>query len=237
MLTDKTEVHPAAEVPFEFDVLDTPNKEIAITTTKMAMAAELYNKGVSSRKLPLIETAKATLDEAIAAFPPTDDNLVPPIVRDGWIHNMNTLILLSRVKEHPRPPQTMTIDQYVSMRRLLMTLYNAASQIVATPRWRDDVIRFTKNQTMRITAHHLEFALGLEMQKMDRAGLKDAIISSETVAKRQSEILSLLDKSGFTGDPIYIQVKKDFDIGYRLSLGGYTPILHEQIISGRFFGK
>ncbi len=236
-LNEKTEVHPAAEVPFEFDVLDTPNKGIAIAVTKMAIAAETFNKGVSSRNLSSIETAKNTLEEAITAFPSTEETLVPPIVRDGWIHNMRTLIILSRVKEHPRPPQTMIVEQYVEMRRLLMSLYNEASQITATPRWRDDVLRFTKNQTMRITAHHLEFALAQEMQKIDKVGSRETIISTETVAKRQCEILALLDKSGFTGDSIYTKVKKDFDIGYRLSLGGYQPILPDQIISGRFFGK
>lgn len=231
-----TVVNPDFEVPFEFDVLDTPNKGVAVATTKVALAAEELNKGISVRNLDLIRQAKTHLEEGIAGMPPeTDDTMLPPMIRKGWIHNIDTLILLSEIKAHVQPPLTLTIDQFKSLRGLLFELYRVASRVVAGTRWRNDVLGWTKIQTMRIVAHHLAFALGVEMQKLgNHAG---PIISTETIAKRQSEILSLLEQSGFTEDTVYLQTKEDFVMGYRMSLGDYHPIMVDQINDGSLFAR
>jgi hypothetical protein len=231
-----TEVNPAAEVPFEFDVLDTPNKGIAIAVTKLALAGEEYNTGVSKRSIESLKAARKWLEEGTAGLPQDiDAGLVPPIVRDEWTHNIDTLLTLCFIKNKPHPPITMTMDQYKELTNHLSTLYRTASKIRATSRWRDDVLAWTKRQTMRVLAHHLEHVLRIEMNKIGTAGPKDPIWSTETIAKRQCEVIVLLESSGFTDDSIYKSTKQDFDLGYRMDLGAYKPILTDQITSGKFY--
>ena len=45
-----------------------------------------------------------------------------------------------------------------------------------------------------------------------------------------------LDGSKYTADSIYISTKKDFDVGYRLSLpADYKPVLIKQILDHSIF--
>lgn len=103
-------------------------------------------------------------------------------------------------------------------------------------RWRDTVIGWCKKQTMRTVAHHLAAVLKTEMDRLTNPNYKGAVRTTETVAKRLCEILTLLEACGHTHDAVFMSTRKDYDAGYRLSLPpDYKPFLVSQISTGELF--
>lgn len=240
-LDAETLVNPRFKVPFEFDVLDTPNKAIAVAVTKLALGAQTFNKAQGGNfgkdeRVAMVEKAKSLVDEGTATLPKIEDALVPPIIRDGCAHIINTMLLLVQVHRGPQPPATLQPDQYIERRKLLIQLYNEASSVKTNARWRDTVIGWCKKQTMRTVAHHLAAVLKTEMDRLTNPNYKGAVCTTETVAKRLCEILTLLEACGHMHDAVFMSTRKDFDAGYRLSLPpGYKPFLVTQISTGELF--
>lgn len=239
MLTEETPVYANVEVPFEFrGLFDTANKALATAVVKLAIGAEHFNlaRGSGDDREALLRKSKEFLDQGIAELPPIEKALVPPIVRDGGVHVVNTLLLLIDIHRGPQPPVTLDMQQYVDRRAQMVDLYKEVSKVKVNPRWRETVLMWCKRQTMRTIAHHLAAALALELAKLQNPNHRGPICSVETIAKRQCEALTLLRESGFTADSIYLSTQKEFDAGYKLSLpSSYKPILVEQIKDGRFF--
>lgn len=223
MLDSKIRVRDGVKLfPFEFDVLDTPNKEIATKMVLLGMAGEKMHEGLQSKTLDPIREGIKILSSV--TLPEMDATLVPPIVRDNWVDVGRMLILLAEYNQLPRPPITLTIDQYKDLRARGTQIYELASRLLAK-RWREQILRWLERVSMRTLAHHLAFVLKQEFERMD----------CTTIAKRHVEILSLLEASGHTADGIYTETKRTDEAGYHLNRGDYKPILLPQIKSHAYF--
>lgn len=227
-LDGTVETSPSFKVnPFEFNVLDTPNRDIAMATVQAGLAGELLNEGMYRGDLAKLTLAKSYLEKAVQEFPDdTDPRYTPPILKNNWHKVIDMLELLSAWESLPRPPKVvaLTPQQAKNITELAKQIW-AASMDVPNEPWRKGIQAWLKRHTYRNAAYQMKSAL-------DREGVN---IDCKAMAKRMHEILMLMECGKWTDDAIYADIKGRFTAGYQIELGRYTAILPKTIESGAFF--
>jgi hypothetical protein len=222
---DTLHVRDVALPPFEFDVLDTPNRDIAIGVTQLALAGEQFNTGVKEGNVALLKESKNHYTSGKRVIPEdTDIKLVPAIVKREWDRVIDVLVLCAEYKALPKPPQTLVNDQYKDLEQKCAQIYITV-QGIGNKEWKQVVTVWVQRETMPIVAHHLMSALQRDKQK----------IPVDTYGKRIAEIRSLLVHN--QKEALYISVTKEWDSGYSLDARHYKPILVDNIKTGAYFNQ
>ena len=160
-------------MPFEFDVCDTPNRSIALALTKLAVGAVVFNKARTGsynndERVAMLHEAHDLLKAGQATLAPLriEEALVPPVVRDGGLHMVKTLILLVQLKRGPQPPETLQADQFIDRRNMLKELFQETSNVKMSSRWKETVLSWCRRQTMRTIAHHLATVVKTDIDRL-----------------------------------------------------------------------
>lgn len=187
LLTRLNEEIETADVdypPFTFDVLDTPNREIAMATVHAGLAGQYLNMYITKGDEMWFNKAETSLTYARRNFPPNvEEKLKPPILSDGWLAFTTLLKQIVEYQQLPKPPGNLTVEQYKNLTASCKLMWSSCEQC---PKrilsWRNRVFAWIKRETMHNMAYQIKLALDQKGDTLD----------VPTTAKRMHDILEFL---------------------------------------------
>ena len=219
---DETSTHVTTETPpFEFNILDTPNRGIARTVTLLAIACDAFRRAMVDGSIEELEKAKNAYEDAFPIEGPlaSETKRLERILQQKNI--IDVIYMIMDYEKMTRPPATLTLTQHKELAKVLSGVYFKVPKDVIG--WSKGGIGWVNRQTMRNFAHHIYSTLDVEQ------------MSCKTTAGRLAETLSLLEASGFGDDGIGVDAKRRLDSGYRFELGDYKLRHVDDVLSGRVY--
>lgn len=135
--------------PFEFNILSTPNREIAMWVTKLSMYSNQYNEFVKNREWPVdkIKTLEKNFDAADSFLSAVDK-------RAGNCFSVVLRIVQHMVKYNsmPRPPYSCTREQIKALCPVendILENLKLLPRSSVTDAWRKRCIVFYRNVRMQ----------------------------------------------------------------------------------------